>query len=114
VGVAANRGATATSDFTDLGERDRRLQLHSPAAFLRGRGVADGGLLRSLPRLALPGGISNFVPATTVAFGVGLPILSNSPAAMQAGQSPIDRLQSGLGNLRLSADVLTHQTEDAY
>src|SRR5258706_1707668 len=64
--------------------------------------------------LLYPGGISNFVPATSVAFGVGLPILSNSPAAFQASQSPIDRLQSGLGIFALSADVLTHQTEDAY
>jgi len=64
--------------------------------------------------LLYPGGISNFAPATSVAFGVGIPILQNSPAAFQAGQSPVDRLQSGLGMFTLSLDVLTHQTEDAY
>lgn len=64
--------------------------------------------------LLYPGGIFNFLPATVVAFGVGGPLLADSPTGAQQGESLLDALTSMIGFLGLDVDILSHTTEDAY
>jgi putative CocE/NonD family hydrolase len=61
--------------------------------------------------LLYPGGIFNFAPAVSVGFGVGAPFLQSAAGRPQDAASSA---QSGLGQLGLYADILSHQTEDDY
>lgn len=87
--------------------------LHLPLACVDAASLMAGSdnLYRDL---LYPGGILNFAPAAVVGFGVGTPLLSSIPGAMQAGNTPQDELQTGIGLLGLFADILTHNSEDSY
>jgi len=87
--------------------------LHLPLACVDAAALMAGtnDLYRDL---LYPGGIMNFAPAATVAFGVGGPLLQTTPDAMAQGMSPLDRFRTGLGLFTMMADVLTHTSEDAY
>lgn len=64
--------------------------------------------------LLYPGGILNLGPAVVVGFGVGTPLLLNGLQNLAQGELPLDTVLSGLGQLGLYANILTHSTEDAY
>jgi predicted acyl esterase len=87
--------------------------LHLPLACVDAASLMAGtaDLYRDL---LYPGGMPNSAPAAVVGFGVGAPLLQNSPGATRDGESPIDRTLSGLGLLELFVDVLAHTVEDDY
>lgn len=64
--------------------------------------------------LLYPGGILNLGPAVVVGLGVGAPLLADALIRLAKGQPPTSALISGLGQLGLYTQILTHTTEDAF
>lgn len=64
--------------------------------------------------LLYPGGIPNLAPTMAVGLGVGAPILASIPDRLQAGESPLQLLLTGVGFADMATDVLLTHTQNAY